>query len=265
MKSTLRFSPAAHRYRLDGRPVSGVTTLLKQGLPKPALMYWSARTVAEYVIENPERLDELRALGDGPAVAALKAVPWEKRDQAALKGTEIHALGERAVHGESVEVREDQEGHLQGYVEFLERFDVEPILTERHVASRRHWYAGTFDLILRFGRGPWAGRTVLADLKTAKGIYGETGLQTVAYACAEFYVDDDGQERPLPDIDATGAIHITEAGTDFRPLCPDKDVMDQAFRLVQHVFWVAGKIDWIDGLVGEPMVLDEQLQFGEIA
>jgi hypothetical protein len=32
-----------HKYVLDGTPTKGVTTLLGTGMPKPALMYWSAK------------------------------------------------------------------------------------------------------------------------------------------------------------------------------------------------------------------------------
>jgi hypothetical protein len=51
---TLKFSEKAHRYWCDGKPIPGVTTLIKGGLPAPALVYWSARSVAEYVADNPD-------------------------------------------------------------------------------------------------------------------------------------------------------------------------------------------------------------------
>ena len=67
---TLKFSPKAHRYWLDGKPIPGVTTLIGKGLPKPALPNWAARTVAEYVVDNPEQVDQLRSLGRGPATGS---------------------------------------------------------------------------------------------------------------------------------------------------------------------------------------------------
>ena len=54
MTAGLVFYPKSHRYKLDGAWVPGVTTLIGKGLPKPALPYWAARTVAEWVADNPD-------------------------------------------------------------------------------------------------------------------------------------------------------------------------------------------------------------------
>ena len=46
------------------------------------------------------------------------------------------------------------------------------------------------------------GRTVLLDYKTAgSGVWPETAFQLAAYAHAEFYVAEDGTERPVPAIE----------------------------------------------------------------
>ena len=49
-----------HKYVLDGQPVKGVTTLIGSGMPKPALPYWSAKLVAEYVYDNFANLPNLK-------------------------------------------------------------------------------------------------------------------------------------------------------------------------------------------------------------
>ena len=49
---TIKFSEKAHRYWLDGKHIPGVTTLIKGGIPAPALTYWAARTVAEWVADH---------------------------------------------------------------------------------------------------------------------------------------------------------------------------------------------------------------------
>src|SRR5690606_13872332 len=63
---SLKFSPKAHRYWIDGKPAPGVTTILGKGIPKPAIPYWAARTVAEYVADEPEKVEALRAAGRDP-------------------------------------------------------------------------------------------------------------------------------------------------------------------------------------------------------
>ena len=92
-------------------------------------------------------------------------------------------------------------------MDFLDGHDVEPILTEARLASRAHWYAGTADLIARMG-----GETWLLDLKTSNSIHGSYALQCAAYARAEFHLDADGQEAPMPPIDRIGAIHVQPDG-----------------------------------------------------
>lgn len=243
---SLKFNPRNHSYRLDGRPIPGVTTLLGKGLPKPALVYWSAKSVAEYVVDNPDAVESLRGMGRNSAVAALKQVPWTERDTAAVRGTEVHALSEQVIHGLEVEVPEALAGHVEGYATWLDKHGVEPVLTERAVASRRWWYAGTFDLIATINGETWG-----LDIKTSKSVYGDTGLQIAAYMTAEFY-DDDGTEKPLPEVDRMGVVHVTEYGTQMYPL-GDRPVIDKAAATFRHVQYVAKQTDWIKGLVGEPM------------
>jgi hypothetical protein len=248
MTHPIKFSPGNHQYRLDGKPVKGVTTLLNGGLPKPALPPWAARTVAEYVADNREAVAQLYTMGRWPMVNALKGIPWEQRDQAAAKGTDVHSLAEDVVHGREVEVPAHLVGHVEGYARFLDQWDVQPILVERMVANREHWYAGTFDLIATV-----KGEPMLLDLKTSKGIYGEVALQVAAYRFAEFYQDDDGLEQPMPEVARVAAVHVREDGTDLIPL----ESSDKPFRCFLHIAWVAKQSDAIKTWVGQPATLDE--------
>jgi hypothetical protein len=184
-------------------------------------------------------------------VQALKGVPWEKRDAAAVRGTDVHALAEKIIHGQDAEVPDYLLGYVEGYVRFLEEFDVQPVLTEQPVASREFRYGGKFDAIVTLGRGPWKGRTVLADWKSSRGVYGETALQTAAYASAEFYAPDADTELPMPDIDATGVVHVEEGLSTFYPLSSSPAEITECFRVYRHVAYIANRIDWIKDLVGE--------------
>lgn len=250
---TLKFSPGNHSYWLDKKRVPGVTTLIGKGLPKDALMYWSARTVAEYVAQNPDEVETLRGLGEGPMIAALKGIPWQKRDEAAVRGTDVHAIAEKVVHGEPVDVPEHLLAHVQGYVDWLDKFAATPVLTERSVANREHKYAGRFDLIADI-----AGTRYLLDVKTSKGVYGSTALQCSAYRNAEFYVDDDDPdtEHPMPEgIERLGVLHVTENGTELRPL----DSTENPWRDFLHVAWVARRRDKIDGYIHDAVLEVEDL------
>lgn len=250
---SLKFSEKAHKYWLDGSPVPGVTTLIGKGIPKPALPYWAARTVAEYVADNPDGVEALRGTGRGPMVAALKGIPWQKRDEAAVRGTDVHDLAERIIHGQTVEVPEHLTEHVEGYVRWLDAFDVEPIITEVPVAHREHWWAGKPDAVVRFGRGPWAGRVALLDWKTSSGVYGETALQTAAYASAEFYAPTPDDERDMPDIECTGVVHVTAGESLLYPLADSPQDINEAYGVFRHVAYVAKRGDWIKDRIGDPM------------
>lgn len=205
---SLVFDEARHRYSLDGRPVTGVTTIIGKGLPKPGLPYWSARVVAEAAVDEAATLAATIGMqGRDAVVNRLRRAPWQARDRAAVRGTRVHALAEQVALGGEVDVPASLVPYVEGYVEFLDGHDVEPILTEARLASRAHWYAGTADLVARMG-----GETWLLDLKTSNNIHGSYALQCAAYARAEFHLDADGEERPMPPIDRIGAIHVQPDG-----------------------------------------------------
>jgi hypothetical protein len=248
----LTFSEAGHRYRLDGRPVPSVTTLIKGGLPAPALMYWSARAVAEWVVDNPEQVEQLRAMGRGPAVNALKEVPWEKRDTAAVRGTDVHALAERLVASAQVDVPEHLADYVTSCVAFLDEWQPTALVAERPCAHRAHWWAGKFDLFASLPDG----RTVLLDYKTAgSGVWPETAFQLAAYAHAEFYVAEDGKERPVPAIDLAAAVWLRPDGYSVIPVRAD----DEVYKEFRHISVVANAAKRAKGnkstpgYVGEPL------------
>lgn len=231
---TLTYNDGAHRYRLDGRPVPNVTSILNGGLPKPALVDWAARTVAEHVATNWEDVSALRALGWEPMVKALAAVPNARRDRAAATGTEVHALAERVAHGDRVEVPPALAGHVRGYVDFLDAFNPRVLVTEAMVANRTAWYAGRFDLLAVLGDTD--GPTWLLDVKTSRGVYGDTSLQLAAYARADVYVDPaTGHELPMPQVDRIGVVHVTADGTDLFDLGDVAPAWDE-FRAALHLY-----------------------------
>jgi hypothetical protein len=178
-------------------------------LPKKPLIYWSARTVAEYVADNPEGVEQLRRLGRGPMVAALKETPWQKRDDAADRGTVVHTIAEQVTRGETVEVDDLHAGYVEAAAAFLDDFGVTPRVVERPHYHEAHRWAGTPDLI-----GDLAdGRLAVIDWKTAdSGIWPETCLQLAAYANATHYQDEDGNDQPALRPTVGIGVHLTPNG-----------------------------------------------------
>lgn len=250
---SLRFNEKVHRYWLDGKPVKSVTGLTK-ALDKPAIPYWAAKTVAEYVADNLHDLDAWGRMERDSLVAALKQVPWSKRDQAAIRGTDIHNIAERVIHGEAVEVPEHLAPFVEGYVDFLDAFDVQPVLTETSVGNRRHGpYAGRLDFL---GHVRALGDELyVLDWKTSNGVYGDTALQTAAYARAEFYTTDDdpNTEHPLPQATLIGVVHITEYGSFLH----DLGDVNTAFDEFLHVAALTNTVDRRKALIGDPIPAPE--------
>jgi hypothetical protein len=240
-----------HSYRLDGKAVPGVTTLLSKGYPKPMLVNWAAKTVAEYVADNFEAVRTVAAQGRDEVVDLLKGAHRRDRDRAAARGTDVHALAEELLHGREVEVPEHLAGFVDGYVDFIDRWQLQPVVTEKPCASREWWYAGTFDAIADIGAGQLKGKRLLLDWKTSKGVYGETAMQLAAYAHAEFYADDDG-EHDMPDVDGLAVVHVTRYGTDLYEVADP----DLAWKQFQHVAWVAKQTDAVKNQITEPTVLE---------
>lgn len=251
---TYRGKPTHHYVDTDGRRVPGVTTLLDQGMPKPALIHWAANATADYAVDH---WDELSDLGPAARVKKLRSARFEDRDAAARRGTEVHQLGERLVRGEPVHVPDELAGHVDSYVSWLDRFAPDPVLVEATVFHTRFRYAGTLDLVADMacpmpgcsGTCRW-----LLDLKTTRsGVYGEAALQLAAYAHAEGYVDADGQAQPMPHVDHCGVVWIRADGADLVPVRADDDV----FLDFRYVTRVARAAEEMPGYVGEAVTVEE--------
>jgi hypothetical protein len=232
-----------HSYLLDGHKVRGVTSIIGDGLPKPALIAWAANTTAEYAIDHWTELDT-----EAPSkrLAILKNARYGERDAAARRGTEVHALAAQLVDGTEVDVPEPLAGHVESYLRFLDDWQPEPVIIERPVFSRRHRYAGTLDMIADLtglGRGLW-------DVKTTRsGVFGEVALQLAAYRWAEFYLDDNGNEMDMPEVDHCGVIWVRADGYDLIPV----EAGPAQFRTFLYTAQVAQFNDTSRDLIGEAL------------
>lgn len=232
---------SGHSYYLSGQKVPGVTTIIGDGMPKPALINWAAGSVADFVADNihvaadgtvdaSRLVAEVRQLavenhkqmsGWSPTLAGylLKGLPNRNRDAAAKKGTKVHKLAERLIAGEEIDVPEELKGHVDSYIGFLEQMEPDPIAVEGVGISRKFKYMGTFDLLADV---EGLGRCLL-DIKTSRsGIFPETALQIAAYRYCETYLDDAGEEQDMPEVDFTGAVWVRADGWDLHSVRADE-------------------------------------------
>jgi hypothetical protein len=261
-KRGLTFTEGNHTYRLDGQWCPGVTGILSC-LDKPAIPKWAAGTVAEYVADQPDAIETLRSLGRKAMVNALKEIPWQKRDTQGARGTNLHDVLEHLLRDEEVDVDDEYVPVIEHAMQFLEDWQIEPLLTEVAVGSRAHQYAGKADLFAGYRR-PDTGHTGtgIFDWKSGRALYPEFAWQLTAYAFAEFH-GLHGDEHPLPECDAAFGVHIRADGYDVAPLKFGPDVFAEFLRIRSTYDVVkAGRGNWKVPGSGHVGVL---IQKGEVA
>ena len=223
---------SGHSYFLDGVPCDGVTWLRDNGVPKPQLIDWAARTTAGYAVDHWE---ELGGLGVAERLRTLERSRWAVVNEAKVRGTDVHKLAQRLAQGEEVDVPEHLVGHVDAYLRFVREWEPVELLVEAVVINRQWRYMGTLDLVAQLADG----RVWLLDWKTsAKGIFRESALQLAAYRHAEHYFKPghqlDGGEVPMPQVDAAGAVWLRADGYDLVP-CETGDAVFRAFLYAAEV------------------------------
>lgn len=208
-----------------------VTAVLSGGVPKPALVPWASKLIAEYAVDSRERWAELDR---DAAVDLIKRAADRQRDAAARRGTSVHSIVEKLAAGQVVPtIGDDLEPWIQSARQFVAEFRPAVIWSETTVFNRQFGYAGTLDLIADF---PGYGRFVV-DYKTSKAVYGDTGLQLAAYRHAEYGIHNDSRHL-LPDgIQGGLVVHLTAGGYSVIPVecgTPQLDAFLNAMGVADH-------------------------------
>lgn len=225
-----------YQHPVTGETAWSVTTLMDGGIPKPALVGWAARSVAEYAVANHSRLSGMlstvRLVRDGDArlvvtdpsavdaaVDWLKGAPYRDKTRKANIGTAVHGRIEARILGTPLPEPEPELVARMAHFDAFERaFKPEWLMAEATVWNRTEQYAGTLDWIARIGR-----RVVLGDTKSGKDVYSEVAIQLAAYQRAEFVLLPDGTEEPMPETDGACVLHLTDDGYRLVPVHIDDD------------------------------------------
>jgi hypothetical protein len=210
------------RYRkTDPHKIMGVTTAI-DAKAKKALVGWAGRITAEYALDH---WDELAEMPPSARLDALRSVQFNTKNAAALRGTQIHDLGERLSHGKTVDVSDENRGPVEAYARWLDRWDIQPIATEVAVANTQYRYGGKADLFAWVGK---LGVNAAIDLKTSKGVYTETALQLTGYVrCDLWQPDGPESEQAMPVFEETYVAHIRPDSVDLLPAECDDEAFSQ--------------------------------------
>lgn len=240
-------------YLWDGVEYPSVTTILGATMPKPALVGWAARTVAEYAVANQGAVSALLASGDErAAIDLLKGSPFRDRDRAADVGTRVHAVAEALANGVSVPVvGTDVEPFLPHFLRFMEDWRPEYVETEATVFNTKAGYAGTLDAIAVVG-----GHLTLLDTKTGKDVYPEVALQLAAYSDADCFIGrDDGETvDALPRVTRYAVLHLRPDGYRLVPIMVDYEQRRMWRRLVENFRYLDGPAERVIGAEMRPEV-----------
>lgn len=178
-------------------------------------------------------------------VAALKQIPWQKRDDAGVRGNVLHDYAEALLNGEEITVEDEHVPVMEHALAFMDDWQIKPLLVEAACGSREHRWAGTLDLIAEYVHPVTSAAGVaIFDWKSGKALYPEYAWQLNAYAHAEF-CGLDGDEAPPPATDAAFGVQIRPDGYDVAPFAFGPDIYEE-FLAIRRTFDIAkkGRGDW---------------------
>ncbi len=109
---------------------------------------------------------------DQPSFAAAEKM----KNQSADEGTLLHETVEAILAGDHVIIPEAIKPAVLAFQEFQNRNEIIPHQIESRIASKKHRYAGTIDVLAELD-----GKLGVLDIKTSVAIYRDYNLQAAAY------------------------------------------------------------------------------------
>lgn len=202
MDNRLQFNKEEHLYTLDGKPITGVTSIL-QWIAKPQLINWAANMAVDYL---QSCVSAKQRFGISPEefqqwCKEARGAHNRKRDKAGDVGTAVHKECENFIRTQHLKllVKENEEYNkltddekimADKMIDNFKRWSIKNKVifkaSEQQVYSERYWFSGTFDFVVEIN-----GKTYLGDIKTSNGIYPEMWAQCAAYriCCEEMNPD----------------------------------------------------------------------------
>lgn len=194
------FDEDKHYYYLDGKKLTGVTTVLGV-IAKNSLIQWAADEAVKYLgwfdvrylNENEQQSSQVLLQGQHELIKLMDLVTYKEflgkaRTQHAKRKTVAGSVGTFAhkwietyiqakINGTEFPIRDVAFGHMtDNFVKWAEDNKVKFLASEQRVYSRKYWYAGTFDILCEIN-----GQIFIVDVKTGSGIYPEHFFQMAGY------------------------------------------------------------------------------------
>lgn len=175
-KVKVKFFPESHRYYVDGKPKTGVTTYLGIKDKSRPLVIWATELYRDYLLEQLPNGISAEHIFEGCSLHEVR------KKEAASIGTLVHDWIEKHIKGEEPDMPEEREVQIAvlAFLDWEEANKVKFLSSERVVYSKKHDYIGTMDIEAMVN-----GKLCLIDIKTSNGIYNDYAMQTAAYVKAD--------------------------------------------------------------------------------
>ena len=169
-----KFEEKSHTYTLDGKPLTGITTVLSV-IEKKALIQWAANMAVDYIKEmGPQFVTDwvnVHKADFANLLEEARTAHIRKRDSAAQKGTDTHALVEQYILScieafDGVPVLKQEIDPTRPFEEWALKENIRFIAAEKRMYSKELWIAGTADFIFEKD-----GKTYIGDIKTYKKLW----------------------------------------------------------------------------------------------
>lgn len=235
-------------YVWKGNSYPSVTTIIKGGVPKQALVGWAAKGVAKAAIESREIVAAMARKDVDEAIDWLSKAPYRDREKKSDIGSEVHDAAEKYALGLPLPpLTEAADLRMVSFYAFIEDFKPKFIAVEAPVISRKERYAGTLDAIIELEETG----IILTDYKSGKGVYQEAALQLAAYRHADSFIGlPSGEEWPIPEVKHGAVLHLREDGYSLIPIRCDEEIF-KCFLYAREVYrWAR---DIAPGVIGVPI------------
>lgn len=180
----IKYYDESHRYYVNGKQKTGVTTIVGIMDKSRALMTWKGWRIVDFLLEK---------LKAGPITEDLVCVASYidkiEKEEAADLGSDIHDWAEKyikfklkekgAIMPDMPDVKAVQVG-VNAFLDWEKEHKVKFLSSERIVYSKKHDFIGRMDIEAKID-----GELCLVDLKSSNGLYNGVLMQTVAYLKAD--------------------------------------------------------------------------------
>ena len=165
----LTFEKMGHKYFLDDKPLTGVTSVLSV-IAKPSLIQWAANEAVNYIEKILSETIAGKEIDWASVLQEARVAHRRKKEEAGMKGTGVHLLIEEMIKGvigvDEYEFRESANPQIRHFIEWCVKNKVKFLASEKIVYSESLWLAGTLDFICEID-----GKKYICYLKTNSGIF----------------------------------------------------------------------------------------------